>query len=162
MPIRLEVIDNGRTFYCFDRRATRKGDGTWEFNSGLGVNVVKPDNKATDWVSNFLARHNGDAKEWFLWINPHAGRMLFAESTLQPKHVKAAVQRQLNDWDGPEECFVIPAVEFPVRTKQAQVVVVISSRDGEKQMSMVKGQVTSDGTICLREMTKENRCGELL
>ena len=157
MSARLELIDNGRTFWCFDRRGTKKPDGTWHINSFGGSREIEPGTEVSDWISQKLAERNGSPDPYFVWLNPHAARLLWFEGFLLEGLILEVADggpRRFRDVFDTGDCFVFPGVPFAVGGNTVRLTVVVSPRAMHQQVSIVNGEVLPEGKINLSRMAK--------
>ncbi len=151
--IMLSIEDKGKTFRVFGRRITRCGN-KFNFSTACGEKTMDKASVISDWVSSQLIQLNGNREDYFIWINPHAARVLWSEGTLSNNHIISAIslveaegQRYLKKLLGSESCFICPNVPFTVGKEIVKVTVVISQRDPNEQVSIIKGEIPSEGVI---------------
>lgn len=158
MATRLEIADGGRIFWCFDRRGTRISPGILNINGACGAQDIEVGTEVSEWISADLAKRNGSLNPCFIWLDPHAARLLWFEGVLPEDQIAAVAengQRSFKDGLDVGECFVWPDVPFEVGNHPVNLTVVISSRDLYQQISIVEGEVPDQGIIDLGSMTKQ-------
>jgi len=160
MSARFEIIDGGNTLWCFDRRGSKRENGILNINGACGSKNIRPGCEVSEWISQKLAERNGSSSPCFVWLNPHAARLLWFEGVLIEEIITAVAEtgrRQFKDSVDTGECLVCPDVLFQVGGRSVKLTVVISSRDPYRQISLVEGEIPEEGRIDLGSMGKETK-----
>jgi len=161
MRARLELTDGGKTFWCFNRRGTRQDD-VWNINGACGPKDIEPGSEVSQWISQMLAERNSNPDPCFIWLDPHAARLLWFEDVLPGEQIPIVAEngrRRFKDVCEGGECFVWPDVSFTVDGHIVKLTVVISSRTMHDQVSIVEGEIPPEGVIDLGRMTKQTKAG---